>query len=158
MAAWVSCFGVTRRAGSMAVVDFSSRKTATIASPHRTSLFNPAAPATGRDRALQQWPEEHPKASRAFVEGTARAIEWARGHPREEVIARFKTIIEKRARKNETTDVVDYWQSPGAGITGGVIQEREFTGFYDWLVANGELKAGLIDPRDAYTNQFNPYR
>lgn len=100
----------------------------------------------------------NPNASRTFVEGTARAIEWTREHPREEVIARFKAIIKKRGRKNETTDVVDYWQSPGVGIKGGVIQEREFAVFYEWLVAAGQLKAGVTEPKDAYTNQFNPYR
>lgn len=99
----------------------------------------------------------NPNAARLFVGGTARAIEWTRTRPREEVIARFKEIIRKRARRSETTEVVEYWQSPGVGIKGGVIQEREFTIFYDWLVANGQLKAGLTDPKDAYTNEFNPY-
>lgn len=44
------------------------------------------------------------------------------------------------------------------GIKGGVIQEREFAVFHEWLVANGQLKAGVTEPKDAYTNQFNPYR
>lgn len=119
-------------------------------------LFGPfqAATIVLHEKFLQS----NPNASRLFVEGTARAIEWTRDRPREEVIARFKEIIRKRARRNETTDIVDYWQSAGVGVKGGVIQEREFTVFHEWLVANGQIKAGLIDPKSAYTNDLNPYR
>jgi len=119
-------------------------------------LFGPFQVAT--IAVHEKFLKNNPNASRVFVEGTARAIEWTREHPREEVIARFKEIIRKRARRNETTDIIDYWLSPGVGIKGGVIQEREFTVFYEWLVANGQIKAGQIDPKSAYTNEFNPYR
>ena len=37
------------------------------------------------------------------MEGVAKAIEWAQTTPREEVIARFEDIIDKRGRK-ETKD------------------------------------------------------
>lgn len=119
-------------------------------------LFGPfqAATIVLHERFLKN----NPTVSRTFVEGIAKAIEWTRERPREEVIARFKEIIRKRARKNETTDIVEYWLSPGVGAKGGVINEREFTIFHDWLVANGQIKPGVTDPRNAYTNEFNPYR
>lgn len=101
--------------------------------------------------------QKNPNTTRLFVAGTARAIEWTREHPRAEVIATFKEIIARRKRANEVTTVVDFWRSPGVGVKGGVIQEREFTLFLDWLVANGQIKPGLLQAQDAYTNAFNPY-
>ncbi|MFT4267821.1 MAG: ABC transporter substrate-binding protein [Xenophilus sp.] len=101
--------------------------------------------------------EKNPVATRIFVSGTARAIEWAREHPREEVIATFKKIIHERRRPNEVDTVVDFWKSVGVGARGGVISEREFSLFLDWLVANGQIKPGVIRAGDAWTNEFNVY-
>ncbi|MFE5708876.1 ABC transporter substrate-binding protein, partial [Rhodococcus koreensis] len=55
-----------------------------------------------------------------FVQGTARAIRWTQVTPRDEVIAKFKEIITGRGR-NETTDLVGYWKSPGVAGPGGVL-------------------------------------
>lgn len=101
--------------------------------------------------------QNNPVATRVFVEGTAKAIEWTRAHSRDEVIATFKKIIHERKRTGETDTVVDFWRSVGVGAKGGVIADREFSLFLDWLVANGQIKPGLIRASDAYTNAFNPY-
>ena len=42
--------------------------------------------------------KENPKTVARFVEGTARAIEWARTTPKDQVVARFVDIIQKRGR------------------------------------------------------------
>jgi len=99
----------------------------------------------------------HPDVVREFVEGTARAIEWARATPREEVVARFEAIIRKR-NPNETTEVVRYWKSTGIASKGGYIEESDFRVWLDWLVKNGELQEGEVTLDDLYTNEFNPYR
>ncbi|UYP19676.1 ABC transporter substrate-binding protein [Rhodococcus sp. Z13] len=91
-----------------------------------------------------------------FVQGTARAIRWAQVVPREEVIAKFEEIIEGRGR-NETTDLVGYWRSPGVAGPGGVITDQEISTWIDWLVRNGELEEGAIEVSEVYTNEFNPY-
>lgn len=100
---------------------------------------------------------DRPDTVREFVEGTARAIEWARATPRDEVIARFEAIIRKR-NPNETTEVVRYWKSTGIAAKGGYIEESEFQVWLDWLVENGALEEDQVTPDDLYTNEFNPYR
>ena len=91
-----------------------------------------------------------------FVQGTARAIRWTQVTPRDEVIAKYKAIISGRGR-NESTDLVEYWRSPGVAGAGGVITDQEIRTWIDWLTRNGELDEGRIEVSDVYTNEFNPY-
>ncbi|MFJ7678472.1 ABC transporter substrate-binding protein [Peribacillus sp. NPDC097206] len=100
--------------------------------------------------------KENPNTVKKFVEATAKAIEWSRTTPREEVIARFESIIEKRGRK-EDSETVQYWKSPGVAAKGGYIKESEFQVWADWLEANGEIKKGQVKLDDLYTNEYNPY-
>lgn len=103
-----------------------------------------------------QYIKDNPNTVRQFVDGVAKAIEWARTTPREEVITRFEAIINKRGRK-ETTDNLKFWKSTGISEEGGVITPSEYDVWIDWLVANGELKEGQLKPEDLYTNQYNPF-
>lgn len=91
-----------------------------------------------------------------FVQGTARAIRWTQVTPRDEVVAKFREIIDKRNR-NEDTKTIEYWRSPGIPVPGAVIAERELQTWIDWLVRNGELESGKLEATDLYTNEFNPY-
>ena len=99
---------------------------------------------------------ENPKATRKFVEATARAIEWARTHPREEVIGRFEKIMQQRGR-NESAEPLKYWKGTAIVGKGGVIAEKEIQVWIDWLVKEGQLKKGELNASDVYTNEFNPY-
>lgn len=98
----------------------------------------------------------NPDTVRAFVTGVGKAIEWARTQPRETVVARLKEIIGKRGR-NEDATLVDYWKSSGVAETGGVITDREFATWIDWLADAGELKGPRPEPADLYTNRFNAF-
>ncbi|QHW31033.1 ABC transporter substrate-binding protein [Paenibacillus rhizovicinus] len=100
--------------------------------------------------------KKNPKAARKFVEATAKAIEWARTTPREEVVARFTKIIENRGRK-EDAKAVQFWKSTGVAGKGGLIADQEFQTWIDWLVKEGTLKEGQLQAKDLYTNEFNPY-
>lgn len=91
-----------------------------------------------------------------FVQGTARATRWLQLTPRDEIVARFAAIIEKRGR-NENTELLKYWRSSGLPVPGAVIAERELRIWVDWLVRNGELTEGQVRATDLYTNEFNPY-
>jgi ABC-type nitrate/sulfonate/bicarbonate transport system substrate-binding protein len=99
---------------------------------------------------------ERPNAARHFVEATARAIEWAKSTPRDEVIARMRNIIGRRGR-NEDASVLQYWRSTGVAGTGGMIAERELQIWLDWLVKVGELSPGQLSLPELYTNDLNPY-
>jgi len=105
----------------------------------------------------EQFIKENPNTVKKFVEGTAKAIEWARTTPQEEVIARFEKIIQERGRK-EDTETIQYWKSTGIAEKGAYIQEKEFQVWLDWLEKSGELEKGQITLDDLYTNEFNPYK
>jgi ABC-type nitrate/sulfonate/bicarbonate transport system substrate-binding protein len=98
----------------------------------------------------------HPRAARQFVQATARAIEWARAQPRADVVARFEGIIARRGRPEDASNV-KYWRSTGVAGQGGLISDREFGLWIDWLVKDGQLSQGQIQPKDVYTNELNPY-
>ncbi|MBP1962482.1 ABC transporter substrate-binding protein [Paenibacillus aceris] len=98
----------------------------------------------------------NPNASRKFVEATAKAIEWARTTPREEVVARFEKIINERGRK-EDTSTVKFWKSTGVAGKGGLISDKEFGTWIQWLVDEGVIKDGQLKLQGLYTNEFNPY-
>jgi ABC-type nitrate/sulfonate/bicarbonate transport system substrate-binding protein len=97
---------------------------------------------------------KHPAATKEFVTGVAKAIEWERTTPRADVIARFTTIIEKRGR-NEKTDNLKFWKSVGIPSRGGVITDEDFTRWEPWLVESGIVKQGELKPGELYTNEFN---
>jgi ABC-type nitrate/sulfonate/bicarbonate transport system substrate-binding protein len=99
---------------------------------------------------------QNPNTVRKFVDGTARAIEWARNTPRDEVVARLKKIVAQRHR-NEDASIVEYWKSAGVGGKGGLINADDFTTYIDWYVNNGVLKRGQVKPEEIYSNQFNPF-
>ncbi|WP_201004259.1 ABC transporter substrate-binding protein [Paenibacillus glycanilyticus] len=100
--------------------------------------------------------KKNPDTVKQFVEGVAKAIEWARTTPREEVIQRFEAIIKKRD-PNEPTENLKYWKSTGIAKAGGVITPGEYQVWIDWLVANGDLKKDQVKAEDLYTNEFNSY-
>lgn len=100
--------------------------------------------------------QQNPKTARKFVEATAKAIEWARNTPRDEVIAKLRQIINERHRTEDDT-LVQYWQSNGIAGRGGLIAPREFDLWIEWLVKDRRLEAGQVTSADIYTNELNPY-
>jgi len=104
----------------------------------------------------QKFIEQNPETVKQFTEGVAKAIEWARKTPKEEVIARYEKIVSAR-EGNEPLKNLRFWKSTGIAKEGGVITDEEYQVWIDWLVRNGELKEGQIKAEDLYTNEFNSY-
>ncbi|MFI6764874.1 ABC transporter substrate-binding protein [Streptomyces sp. NPDC050355] len=100
--------------------------------------------------------KENPDTARTFVTGVARAIEWARARPREEVVARQIEIVKKRGR-NEDTGPLKYWKSFAVAETAGRITDKEFQLWIDWLAERGDIEKGQVKASDLYTNEFNAY-
>jgi len=98
--------------------------------------------------------KKNPDTVRTFVTGVGKAIEWARAQPRETVIARFRAILQKRAR-NEDDSQLGYWRSYGVAGTGGAIRESEFSTWIDWLDRAGELGGKDVKATDIFTNEYN---
>ncbi len=104
----------------------------------------------------QDYIKENPDTVKQFTEGVAKAIEWARTTPREEVIARFEKIVKAR-EGNEPTENLKFWKSTGIAEKGGLITDAEYDKWIKWLVKNGELKEGQVKAADLYTNEFNSF-
>ncbi|SNQ48194.1 ABC-type nitrate/sulfonate/bicarbonate transport system, periplasmic component [Frankia canadensis] len=100
--------------------------------------------------------KKNPTTVTHFVEGVARALEWAKSHSRDEVVARFTQIIDKRNRKEDKT-AIKFWKSYGVPDKGGLITDENFTRWIDFLRDDGQLKKD-VKPADLYTNEFNPFR
>ncbi|MER7542407.1 ABC transporter substrate-binding protein [Spirillospora sp. NPDC127506] len=100
--------------------------------------------------------ERNPDTVRAFTAGVAKAIEWSRTAPREEVVARQMKILAARGR-NESPDALKYWKSWGVAGRGGLMTDREFATWSGWLKDAGQIREVKVRPRDLYTNEFNPY-
>ncbi|WP_369045877.1 ABC transporter substrate-binding protein [Sinomonas sp. P10A9] len=95
---------------------------------------------------------KNPDTVRAFTTGVAKAIEWERTTPREEVIQRFTQIIDKRNR-GESTKNLKYFKSVGVP-NAGIITDADFTRWDTWLKETGIVN-GHITPSKYYTNDFN---
>lgn len=100
--------------------------------------------------------KNNPATVRVFVGGVAKAIEWARSTPRDQVIARFHQIAKKRGR-NEDTSALRYFKGYGVAGKGGVIADTEFKTWVDWLKREGELTR-TPEPADLFTNDYNPFK
>jgi ABC-type nitrate/sulfonate/bicarbonate transport system substrate-binding protein len=99
---------------------------------------------------------KNPNSARKFVSATAQAIEWTRSTPREQVVQRFEKIMRERHR-NEDPSALKYWRASKAQTKGGVIAEREFQIWIDWLVRDGQLEIGKVKPSDYFSNELNSY-
>jgi len=88
------------------------------------------------------------------VQATSRALAWARATPREQVVARFEQIVQRRKR-NENAEPLKYWHSTGVASLDGRLSDREFQVWIDWLVRDGQLARGQLEAKDLYTNEFH---
>lgn len=104
----------------------------------------------------QKFAKEHPEAVSQFVSGTAKAIEWARSTPDDQVKARLISIINKRQR-NESTALVQYWHSFGVAEKGGLVTPKQFQPWIDLMVKAGELKDGQVKADQLFSNEFNSF-
>jgi ABC-type nitrate/sulfonate/bicarbonate transport system substrate-binding protein len=97
---------------------------------------------------------DNPNTVRTFVTAVARAIEWSRTTPRDQVVARKLDIVAKRGR-NEDPGALKYWKSNGVAEKGGRIVDAELAVWIDWLAERGEVTANQVKVADLYTNEFN---
>jgi len=96
----------------------------------------------------------NPNTARRFVTAVARALDWERTTPREDVVRRFESIIAKRKR-TEDAQAIKYWLSSGVAGYSGLLLEKDFRIWLDWMVKDGELRAGQLRASDVYTNSLN---
>lgn len=96
---------------------------------------------------------QNPNTTRVLVSGIARAIRWSQTQPRSTVVARFTRIIQQRHRQ-EDTSLVGLWKSSGVAEPGGVIRDRDFTPWIDWLRQTGQLSRDVAAAQ-VYSDAYN---
>lgn len=90
----------------------------------------------------RDWVDAHPEEARAFVEASARALDFARENP-EETRAIFARVLGERG---ENPDVARFFA--GYGVReGGLPVERDIRFWIDVLEREGLVEAGLLDAR-----------
>lgn len=100
--------------------------------------------------------EQNPEVVRELVEGSARALRWTQLADPREVRETFAKILTERDGPDAAA-LSHLWQSSGIATPGGVIQDKEYTRWADWLEAHNELKNPGLTTEDYFTNEFNPY-
>ncbi|EXB25027.1 NMT1-like family protein [Acinetobacter baumannii 1437282] len=111
---------------------------------------------TGTYVMANRYITEHPNTTRKVVTGIAKAIEWSRQQPRDQVIARFEQILAKRKRP-ENNAMLKYWTQWGIPSAAGEFKDDDFKIWVDNLIEEGQLKQNQIDYKKIYSNQYNEY-
>lgn len=105
----------------------------------------------------EEYIKNNPNTVKEFTEGVAKAIEWLKVTPKDEVIAKLEEIINSR-ENNESTAFLQYYKKGGIITEGGQFPEEDFQVVLDWLEGNGDIDKGKVKATDVFTNEFNPYK
>lgn len=91
----------------------------------------------------RDWSEEHPEAARAFVEGSAKALDFSRENPDE-----TKKILARLLKdRGENPEIAQYFA--GYGVRpGGRAVDRDVQFWIDVLVREGKLSEGQLSATD----------
>lgn len=91
----------------------------------------------------RDWIDAHPAEAKAFVEASAKALDYAREHP-EETRAIFARVL---AERGENPDVAQYFAGYGVRA-GGLPVERDIQFWIDVLEREGTVKPGALVAKD----------
>ncbi|NGM45503.1 ABC transporter substrate-binding protein [Rhodobacter sp. SGA-6-6] len=100
----------------------------------------------------RDWIEAHPEEAKIFVQGSVKALDYAREHP-EETRAIFARVL---AERGENPDVAQYFA--GYGVReGGLAIDRDIQFWIDVLEREGAVPKGKLVARDIlYTTGDSP--
>ena len=100
----------------------------------------------------RDWIEAHPEEAKVFVQGSVKALDYAREHP-EETKAIFARVL---AERGENPDVAQYFA--GYGVReGGLAIDRDIQFWIDVLEREGTVPKGKLVARDIlYTTGDSP--
>lgn len=91
----------------------------------------------------RDWTEAHPAEAKAFVEASAKALDYAREHP-EETREIFARVL---AERGENPDVAAFFAGYGVRA-GGLAEERDIQFWIDVLEREGAVEKGKLVAKD----------
>lgn len=100
--------------------------------------------------------DEYPDVTRRFVGAIAKAIVYEQTHSRDAVMKAYGDWLTEQGRSDELESFA-LWQGNGIATEGGVLRDKDFSIWLQWLESRGEIDPGSLEVSDLYTNEFNPY-
>jgi ABC-type nitrate/sulfonate/bicarbonate transport system substrate-binding protein len=91
----------------------------------------------------RDWVDAHPEQAKAFAEGAAKALDYAREHPQETQAIFAKTLEER----GENPDIAKFFKGYGVRA-GGLPVERDIKFWIDVLEREGKIQPGKLVAKD----------
>jgi ABC-type nitrate/sulfonate/bicarbonate transport system substrate-binding protein len=99
---------------------------------------------------------KNPELTRTFVAGLAKALVYTETHTADEVRSVLQDWLTKQGRPDDAK-ALTLWKGTGIATHAGLIRDRDFDLWLNWLKARGDVKTDSLKASDIYTNEFNPY-
>jgi ABC-type nitrate/sulfonate/bicarbonate transport system substrate-binding protein len=103
-----------------------------------------------------QFIDQHRDLTRKFVAGLAKALVYTETHTPDEVRTVLQKWLTKQGRPDDAKALA-LWKGTGIATHAGVIRDKDFDLWLDWLESRGDVKTDALAASDIYTNEFNPY-
>lgn len=103
-----------------------------------------------------QFIKQNPALTKKFVAGLAKALVYTETHSADEVRAKLQAWLTAQGRPDDAKALA-LWKGTGIATHAGLIRDKDFDLWLDWLKSRGDVKADSIRASDLYTNKFNPY-
>jgi ABC-type nitrate/sulfonate/bicarbonate transport system substrate-binding protein len=103
-----------------------------------------------------QFIKDNPQLTREFVAGLAKALVYTETHTADEVRSTLQAWLTQQGRPDDAKALA-LWKGTGVATHAGLIRDKDFDLWLDWLKSRGDVKTDGLVASDIYTNRFNPY-
>ena len=103
-----------------------------------------------------QFIKDNPDLTKTFVAGLAKALVYTETHSADDVRAVLAKWLTAQGRPDDAK-ALTLWKGTGIATHAGLIRDRDFDLWLDWLKSRGDVKADELQASDIYTNDYNPY-
>jgi ABC-type nitrate/sulfonate/bicarbonate transport system substrate-binding protein len=100
--------------------------------------------------------KKNPALTKKFVAGLAKALVYTETHSADEVRTVLGDWLTKQGRPDDAK-ALTLWKGTGIATHAGLIRDRDFDLWLDWLKSRGDVKTDGLKASEIYTNEFNPY-
>jgi ABC-type nitrate/sulfonate/bicarbonate transport system substrate-binding protein len=100
--------------------------------------------------------KKNPDLTKRFVAGLAKALVYAESHSADQVRSTLSTWLTAQDRPDDAKALA-LWKGTGVATHAGLIRDKDFDLWLDWLESRGDVKTDALKASDIYTNKFNPF-
>jgi ABC-type nitrate/sulfonate/bicarbonate transport system substrate-binding protein len=103
-----------------------------------------------------QFIEKNPDLTKEFVAGMAKALVYTESHSVDEVRTKLQAWLTAQGRPDDAK-ALTLWKGTGIATHAGLIRDKDFDLWLDWLESRGDVKTDSLKASEIYTNKYNPY-